>query len=181
MTEREEVELLDSTRSVVSAVTDSITGHARHAATLASRLADPNDDVDASQEFGELWNRAMRDGARLLEATWAMIDALAWRQSKAPGTSPVPAEPPPSNPCPARIGPVAATGNVFAQGLRRRGEAEVKIAADRVTAARDQADPTHLNLQIEAGGCPRGLYEGTVLIGSGAAAASFSYNLYVDV
>lgn len=179
MTQREEVELLDSTRPVVSAVTDSITGHARHAATLASRLADPSDDVDAAQEFGKFWNRALRDGARLLEVTWAMIEALAWRKSKAPDTTPFPTEPPATNPCPARVGPVAAAGNVVAQGLRRRGEAEVKIAADRVSVVRDRADPTHLNLQIEAGGCPRGLYEGTLLVGS-AAAAPFSYNIYVD-
>jgi hypothetical protein len=180
MTEREESELLDSTRSLFAAVNDSIVGHARHAAGLAARVADPNDGVDARQEFAQFWNRAMRDSARLLEATWTMFDLLAWGRFKGPGSGPTPTKPPVSNPCAARIGPVAATGSVVAQGLRRRGEAEVKIAADRVTAARDPADPTHLNLQIEAGGCPRGLYEGTVVIGSASAAAPFSYNIYVD-
>ena len=180
MTEREEGELLEPTRSLISAVNDSIAGHARHAAALASRLADPNDDVDARREFGQFWNRAVRDGARLFEVTWAMFDVLAWRQSKAPDTTPVPDEPPSSNPCPARVGPVVGTGDVVAQGLRRRGETQVKIAANRVSVMRDRADPTRLNLQIEAGGCPRGLYEGTLMIGSVAAAAPFSYNIYVD-
>ena len=180
MTEREEGQLLDSTRSLISAVNDSVAGHARHAAVLATRLADPNDDVDARQEFGRFWNRAMRDGARLFEATWAMFDVLAWRQSKVPDTTPFPTEPPSSNPCPARIGPVAGTGDVVAQGLRRRGEAQVTIAANRVRVVRDRADPTQLNLQIEAGGCPRGLYGGTLMIGSAGAAAPFSYNIYVD-
>ena len=181
MTQREEGELLEPTRSLVSALNDSIAGHARHAAALVSRVADPNDDVDPQQEFGQFLHRAMRDGARLFEITWASFDVLAWRQSKVPDTTPVPAEvPPASNPCPARIGPVAATGDIVAQGLRRRGEAQVTIAANRVRFVRDRADPTQLVLQIEAGGCPRGLYEGTLMIGSAGAAAPLSYNIYVD-
>lgn len=181
MTQREEADLLDSTRSLVSALNDSIAGHARHAAALVSRVADPDADVDPAQEFGQFLNRAMRDGARLFEVTWTMFDVLAWRQSKAPDTTPVPVEvPPSSNPCPARIGPVAGTGEVIAQGLRRRGEAQVKIAANRVRVVRDRADPTQLALLIEAGGCPRGLYEGTLTIGSAGAAAPLSYNIYVD-
>jgi hypothetical protein len=181
MTEREEGELLDSTRSLISAVNDSMAGHARHAASLVSRVADPNDDVDPMQEFGKFWNRAMRDGARLFEVTWAMFDVLAWRQSKVPGTTPLPVEPPPaSNPCPARVGPVAGTGAIVAQGLRRRGETQVTITADRVQVVRDRADPTQLDLVIEAGGMSRGLYEGTLTIGSAGAAAPLSYNIYVD-
>ena len=180
MTEREEGLVLDSTRPLISAVNDSVVGHARHLADLATRLTDPDDDVDAGQEFGQFWNRALRDGARLFEATWAMLDVLAWPRAKAPDTTPRPVDPPASNPRAARIGPVANTGDVVAQGLRRRGEAQVTIAANRVRVSRDRADPTQLNLQIEAGGCPRGLYEGTVMIGVAAAAAPFSYNIYVD-
>jgi hypothetical protein len=45
---------------------------------------------------------------------------------------------------------------------------------------RDGADPTQLDLVIEAGGMPRGLYEGTLTIGTTAAAAPLSYNIYVD-
>ena len=180
MTEREEGQLLDSTRPLISAVNDSVVGHARHVADLATRLTDPNDDVDVGQEFGRFWNRALRDGARLFEATWTMLDLLAWPRAKAPDTPPPAEQPPASNPCAARIGPVAGTGDIVAQGLRRRGEAQVTIAANRVRVVRDRADPTHLNLQIEAGGCPRGLYEGTLMIGLAAAAAPFSYNIYVD-
>jgi hypothetical protein len=110
-----------------------------------------------------------------------MFDALAWRQSKVPDTTPLPVElPPASNACPARVGPVAGTGAVVAQGLRRRGEAQVTIAANRVRVVRDRSDPTQLDLLIEAGGCPRGLYEGTLTIGSAGAAAPLSYNIYVD-
>jgi hypothetical protein len=181
MTAREEGELLDSTRSLISAVNDSIAGHAHHAAALVTRLADPNDNVDPRQEFGQFWNRAMRDGARLFEVTWAMFDVLAWRQSKIPDTTPLPVElPPASNLCPARVGPVAGTGQIFPQGLRRRGEAQITIAAARVQVVRDGADPTQLDLVIEAGGMPRGLYEGTLTIGTTAAAAPLSYNIYVD-
>ncbi len=181
MTEPEEGELLESTRSLISVVNDSIAGHARHAASLVSRVADPNDDVDPLQELGRCWNRAVRDGARLFEVTWSMFDVLAWRQSKVPDTSPLPVElPPSSNPCSARIGPVAATGDIFPQGLRRRGEAQITIAATQVKVVRDRADPTQLDLRIEAGGRPRGLYEGTLTIGSAAAMPPVSYNIYVD-
>lgn len=181
MTEPEEAELLESTRSLISVVNDSIAGHARHAAALVSRVADPNDDVDPQQELGQFLHRAMRDSARLFEITWAMFDVLAWRQSKVPDTSPLPVElPPSSNPCSVRIGPVAPTGDIFPQGLRRRGEAQVTIAATQVKVVRDRADPTQLDLRIEAGGRPRGLYEGTLMIGSAGAAAPHSYNIYVD-
>lgn len=181
MTEREEAELFNSTRSLISAVNDSVAGHARHAASLVSRVADPNDDVDPMQELGRFWNRTMRDGARMFEVTWSMFDVLAWRQSKGPDTTPFPVEmPPASNPCPAKIGPVAATGQVFPQGLRRRGEPEVTIDATRVQVVRDRSDPTQLTLMIEAGGCPRGLYEGTLAIGAVGAVAPHSYNIYVD-
>ncbi|HKY48697.1 MAG TPA: hypothetical protein VJQ79_12025 [Acidimicrobiia bacterium] len=180
MTEREEGQLLDSTRPLISAVNDSVVGHARHIAELTTRLRDPNDDVDAGQELGRFWNRALRDGARLFEATWTMLELLAWPRAKVPNTTPRPEQPPASNPRSARIGPVPSTGNVVAQGLRRRGEAQVTIAANRVRVVRDRADPTRLDLQIEAGGCPRGLYEGTLTIGLAAAAAPVSYNIYVD-
>lgn len=180
MTDREEGQLLDSTRPLISAVNDSLAGHARHVADLATRLTDPNVDIDVGQELGRFWNRALRDGVRLFEATWTMWELLAWPRAKGPGPPPSPEQPPASNPRAARVGPVAITGDVVAQGLRRRGEAQVTIAANRVTVVRDGADPTQLNVQIEAGGCPRGLYEGTLIIGLAAAAAPFSYNVYVD-
>lgn len=181
MTAREEDELLEPARPLISVVNDAITGHARHAASLVSRVADPNDDVDPWQEVGRFWNRALRDSARLFEVTWTMLDVLAWRESKVPDSTPIPAEvPPSSNPCPATIGPVAATGAVVAQGLRRRGDPQVTIAATQVMVVRDRVDPTKLNLRIEAGGCPRGLYEGTLAIGATGTLAPVSYNIYVD-
>ena len=181
MTEPEEGELLESTRPLISVVNDSIAGHARHAASLSSRVADPNDVVDPLQELGRFWNRAIRDGARLFEITWSMIDMLAWRTSKTPDTTPLPGKPPPSsNPCPAKVGPVAATGDIVPQGLRRRGETQETIAATQVRVVRNRLDPTQLDLRIEAGGMPRGLYEGTLTVGTAPAAAPLSYNIYVD-
>lgn len=181
MTEREEGELLEPTRDLISLVNDSIRGHARHAASLITRVTDPNDDVDPLQEFGRFWNRAIRDSARLFEVTWSMLDVLAWHESKLPDTTPAPVElPPSSNPRPATIGGVAATGQIVVQGLRRRGETQVAIPGTQVKVVRDGGDPTQLNLQIEAGGCPRGLYEGTLAIGAAGAQAPISYNIYVD-
>jgi hypothetical protein len=180
-TEGDDAEVLESARSVVAVVNDSLVGHARHAAELASRAADPNDTVDPWHELGRAWNRTLRDGARFFEVASAMLDALAWRQSKGPDTTPAPVEiPPSSNPCPTTIGPVAASGQINAQGLRRRGEIQIAIPANQVQVVRDRSDPTRLNLQIEAGGMPRGLYEGTMTIGTAAAAARITYNLYVD-
>ena len=46
MTEREESDLLESTRTVLGVVNDSVAGHARHAASLMTRAADPNGVID---------------------------------------------------------------------------------------------------------------------------------------
>jgi len=181
MTDREEGELLEPTRTVLGVVNDSLAGHARHAASLMSRAADPNGVIDPMQELGRLWNRTVRDGALFFAAAETMLKLMSWRESKVPDSSPAPVErPPASNPCPATIGPVAATGVIVAQGLRRRGDAQVTIAGTQVKVVRDRADPTQLNLRIEAGGCPRGLYEGTLAIGAAGALAPVSYNIYVD-
>ena len=181
MTEREESDLLESTRTVLGVVNDSVAGHARHAASLMTRAADPNGVIDPMRELGQLWNRTVRDGALFFVAIETMLKAMSWTESKVPDSSPAPVErPPASNLCPVTIGPVAATGAIVAQGLRRRGEPQVTIAGTQVQVVRDRTDPTRLNLAIEAGGCPRGLYEGTLAIGAAAALAPVSYNIYVD-
>ena len=88
-----------------------------------------------------------------------MLKAMSWTESKVPDSSPAPVErPPASNLCPVTIGPVAATGAIVAQGLRRHGEPQVTIAGTQVQVVRDRTDPTRLNLRDRGRGLsPRSL------------------------
>ncbi len=169
--------ITDSTRSVIRLVNESLTGHARHASDLASRAADPNNDIDPVQELTRFWNRTIRDGVRFLDAMASMFQLL--------GSDPVPipekSEPPPDpNPVETSIVGAAKTGTCRSEGLRRRGESNLAIKAEKITVTRKPGDLTQLDLVIQAGGVPRGLYEGTVRIGTGAAAPTVAYNVYVD-
>ncbi|MGH8928524.1 MAG: hypothetical protein ACRDWH_09255, partial [Acidimicrobiia bacterium] len=156
-----------------------LVGHAKQALDVVSRARDPNQQVDPWEEASELIGRTIRDGARLFGLLWAMFESLAG--GSPPSKGPPQADPPPaSNPRTTTIGPVAGSGPTTAHDLRRRGEPRPTIAAALVTVRRKRNDPSHLELQIEAGGYPRGLYEGTVGIGTGATVQTVSYNLYVD-
>lgn len=179
MSEQEEfaARAADSTRLVVSVVNDSLLGHARHAADLGSRAADPNEAVDPLQELGRFWKRTIRDGARLFLAMWSMLESLA---AETAATKPPVELPPASNPLTRTIGPVPPSGPYHPLDLRRRGDINPTIVAAQIAVRRSAGDPSQLELQIEAGGAPRGLYEGTVTVGSAAATASISYNIYVD-
>ena len=179
MTELDEAQarVVDSARSVISVINGSLTGHARHAADLASRASNPAIPIDPLQELTVFSSRALKDGAALFRAMWTMLEFLAWQ----PGQKlPPPNETPPaSNPRQATIGP-APQGACRATDLRRRGEPNPTIPAARITVTRNSKDPSQLDLAIEAGGADRGLYEGAVTIGSAAAGQTITYNIYVD-
>ena len=179
MTELEtaQARVVDSARSVISIINDSLTGHARHAADLASRATDPAIPIDPVRELTLFSNRAIKDGAVLFRAIWSMLQFLAWE----PGEKvPPPTEmPPASNPVKTSIGP-AIKGPCQSSDLRRRGEASPTIAASCIIVTPNPNDPSQLDLKIEAGGAVRGLYEGTMTIGSAAAGQAIKYNVYVD-
>jgi hypothetical protein len=176
MTGQEEAEarVIDSARSVVSVINGSLTGHARHAADLASRASDPANEIDPVRELTLFSRRAIRDGAALFSAIWAMLEGLAWEPGyKLPPSTEIP---PASNPLKKTIGP-ATKGQCQPADLRRRGEPSPTIPAARISVTRNPNDPSQLDLEIEAGGAPRGLYEGSVTIATGSP---ISYNIYVD-
>jgi hypothetical protein len=180
MIEQEEfaARVVESSQSVISVVNAAVVGHARHATDLVSRTSDPNNDIDPVQELARFSKRTIRDGARLFAAMWAMVEALA-QDSKGPITA-KPESPPNPNPVKATVGPVAIRGRCQSEGLRRRGETTTTIAATQITVTRNPVDPSQLDVVIEAGGAPRGLYEGAMKVGSGAAMRGTPYNVYVD-
>lgn len=179
MTELEaaEARVVESARSVISVINGSVTGHARHAADLASRASNPANTIDPIQEFTIFSNRAIRDGAALFRSIWAVLEALA--SAPTSGLPPPNETPPPSNPLKKTIGP-ASPGQYKAADLRRRGEPNPTIAASLITVTRNSKDPYQLDLDIEAGGADRGLYEGTLTLASAAAGQTITYNIYVD-
>ena len=168
--------VVDSARSVISVINDSITGHARHASDLAARASDPAVVIDPVREFTIFSRRALHDWAALFRSTWAMIQALAAEPGPLPPSTDVP---PASNPLKTSIGP-ASKGPCQPSDLRRRGEPSPTIAAACITVTPNSNDPSQLDLAIEAGGASRGLYEGTVAIGSAPAGQTITYNIYVD-
>ena len=179
MTELEaaQARVVDSARSVISVINRSLTGHARHAADVASRTSNAATPIDPIRELTLFTNRAIKDGAALFRATWAMLEFLAWE----PGQKLPPSNelPPPSNCRNETIGP-APQGECKAAALRRRGEPGPTIAAACITVTRNPGDASLLDLEIQAGGAERGLYEGTVTIGPAAAGQAITYNIYVD-
>jgi hypothetical protein len=167
--------LTNSTRSVVELVRDSLTGYSQMAQDLYQRSRDPSTPIDPWEEMSRWCQRALGDGARLFLALEAMLEDLA----STPGTptSPAPDTPPASNCIKTNVGPVPTGGTVTSADLRRRGDPLPTISSSKVTVRRNRADPTSLDLEIEAGGYPRGLYEGSVAV---AGATVASYNIYVD-
>ena len=179
MTELEaaQARVVDSARSMISIINNSLTGHARHVADLASRASNSAIPIDPVRELTLFTNRAIKDGAAFFRSVWAMLEFMAWE----PGEKiPPPMEiPPASNPRETSIGP-ATKGPCQPSDLRRRGEPSPTIAAACITVTPNPNDPSQLDLKIEAGGAPRGLYEGTVTIGPAAAGQAITYNIYVD-
>ena len=179
MTEREvaEARVVDSARSVISVINRALTDHARHASDLAARASDSATSIDPVRELTLFSKRAIRDGAALFESMWAVLEALA---SQPESAIPPPTEKPPaSNRLKTTIGP-AAPGQCQATDLRRRGEPSPTIPGALITVTRNPNDPSRLDLAVEAGGAPRGLYDGSVMIGSAAAGLAVDYNIYVD-
>ena len=171
-----EAPVVESARQVVSVVTDSIRGHARHAAALVSR--DPADPLDPARELNRFVGRSLNDGLAFARAMWLVVEALAFEPI---GKIPVPTNetPPTSNPITTTVGPVAS-GRCLPNDLRRRGEPSPTIPARLITVTRSATDASQIVLVIEAGGAPRGLYEGTVSVGSATNATPVTYNVYVD-
>ena len=122
VTELEEAQarVVDSARSVISVINGSLTGHARHAADLASRASNPAIPIDPLRELTVFSNRAIKDGAALFRAIWdhARISGVG-AGPKAPAAERDPAglQPPPSD---YRAGPPGQPAELA--DLRRRGE-----------------------------------------------------------
>lgn len=170
--------LEDTTRSVVSMIADSLSEHGRHAADLASRASDPAATIDPVKELSIFSKRAMRDGAQICQAVWAMLEVLS--RTPTPIDGPISQPAPTKNPCARTIGPLATSGPYQVEGLRRRGETAITIPAADVTLTKNAKDPAMLDLAIAAGAAPRGLYEGEVKEGVGAASVPYHFNIYID-
>ncbi len=170
--------VVESARSVVSIIADSLSEHGRHAADLASRASDPGATIDPIKELSIFSKRAIRDGAYVCQAAWTMLEALA--RTPTPIPPPQLKGPPTTNPVPVTVGPVGTSGQCQLAGLRRRGDTAISIPGANIDLKRNPNDPAMVDLVIAAGSAPRGLYEGEVKVGSAAAVRSFHINVYID-
>lgn len=169
---------MESAKRLVRLINDSMTGHARQAADIASRASNADVPIDPSRELALFSDRATRDAASFVRLVWTMLEAIAFDPT--PIRRPQAEIPPASNQIDRNVGPVSTRGSCQPAEWRRRGVGNPRVPAPPVTVTRDRNDSSRLDLCIEAGGMPRGLYEGTVMIGDGANARPFVYNVYVD-
>lgn len=180
MTRQDEVDAvaIGSGQRLVRLMNDSLAGHARHAAALASRASNSAAPIDPVQELSIFTKRAARDAASFVRIFWTMLEAMAYVPEPIgdPGDDPAPE----SNPIGLTVGPASIRGPCHPADWRRRGEGSPRVPTPPITATRDPNDPSQVDLCIEAGGLPRGLYEGTVRVGTGSSRGTIPYNVYVD-
>jgi hypothetical protein len=62
--------------------------------------------------------------------------------------------------------------------LRRRGDLQPSITSDRITVTPTSVtrNSTDLQIKVDCGGLPRGIYTGTLRVGQD----EYPYNIYID-
>lgn len=168
-------QLTESTQAIFDLVRDSLNGYAEMARDFYQRSRDPATEVDLLEEVSRWCERTVSDGARLFLSLEQMLENLA--ASPGTPTSPAPDPPPSSNCIKITVGPVSSGSGATPASLRRRGDPQPTIPASNVIVKTNRADPTLLDLEVEAGGYPRGLYEGSLGVAGGL---SLAFNIYVD-
>lgn len=164
---------------------EAIHGNAQQASRLASDFMDRNVEVDIAQEVAEFWSRVGGDTARAVQAAQEFFDQMASAQPQTP--------PPPQT----TAGPAAAVGSATAfcsdrqtlgpfrvadivqpQALRRRGDPLPSITSDKITVSPNSVtrNATELQITVDCGGMPRGIYTGALRVGSD----EYPFDIYLD-
>ncbi|MGH8959247.1 MAG: hypothetical protein ACRDVK_11315 [Acidimicrobiia bacterium] len=165
---------------------EALHGNVRHASRLVADATDENVEVNVGHELAAFWTRAGRDTARAVQAAQEFVDRMgdsAPSQTQAPPTTaagPAGAAGSAAIFCEYRqtFGPFGSPDLVQPQALRRRGDAQPSITSDRITLTPTSVtrDPTELQIKVDCGGVPRGIYTGALRVGSD----EYPYNIYID-
>jgi hypothetical protein len=164
---------------------EALHGSAGQVSRLANDLMASDVEVDVARELAEFWTRAGADTARAFKAVQGLIDQMGSVEPQPqpqPQTSAGPAAATGSAPAVCIehqiLGPFRAANVVQPQPLRRRGDTQPSITSDRITVspANVSRSATELQITVDCGGVPRGIYTGSLRVG----ADEYPFNIYLD-
>ncbi|HJR88447.1 MAG TPA: hypothetical protein VJ930_12410 [Acidimicrobiia bacterium] len=164
---------------------EALHGNAQHASRVASDFMARNVEVDIAQELAEFWTRVGGDTARAVQAAQEFVDQMASAQPQTPPQPPTTAGPAAAigsatAVCSDRqtLGPFSAADVVQPQALRRRGDSSPSVTSDKVTVSPSSVtrNATELQITVDCGGVPRGIYTGALRVGSD----EYPFNIYLD-
>ena len=181
------VDLRAALDEMIEVTFESVHGNAQHASRLVADSLDKNAAVDVGSELAAFWTRAGRVSARAVKSVQEFVDRVgsaptATQAQPAPVTTAGPAAVGGTGAfvCEDRqsFGPFRSPDTVQPQPLRRRGDPQPSITSDRITVspASVTRNAAELEIKVDCGGMPRGVYTGTLRVG----ADEYPYNIYLD-
>ena len=181
----DKVDLRAALDDLIDVTFEAVHGNARHASRMFADTIDENAEVDVGHELAALWTRVGQDSARAVKAAQEFIDRIGSAPPATPA-QPITTAGPASAAgtgayfCEERqsFGPFRSPDTVQPQALRRRGDLQPSITSDRITVtpASVTRDSTDLQIKVDCGGMPRGIYAGTLRVGPD----EYPYNIYLD-
>ena len=179
------VDLRAALDGLIDVTFEAIHGNARHASRLVADTIDENTEVDVAHELAAFWTRAGRDSVRAVKTAQELVDRMGSPQpitQAQPMTTAGPASAAGTGAsfCEDRqtFGPFRSADAVQPQALRRRGDPQPSITSDRITVTPGSVtrNSTDLQIRVDCGGMPRGIYTGTLRVGQD----EYPYNIYLD-
>lgn len=181
----DQVDLRAALDGLIDVTFAAVHGNAAHASRLVADFIDENTEVDVGQELAAFWTRAGQDSARAVKAAQEFVDRMGSAQPQTQAQPITTAGPAPTAGTGATFcedrqsfGPFRSPGTVQPQPLRRRGDPQPSIASDRIKVTPDNVtrNATDLQIEVDCGGVPRGIYAGTLRVGQD----EYPYNIYLD-
>lgn len=172
----------DALEGLIDVTFDVLRGNVRHASRIFSGSVEDGAEIDLFQELARFWTRAGRDVGRAFNASQEFFERLGSPKPD-PQVRPIQTSGSASAASVCRhkepVGPFGVGAAVQVMPLRHRGDEAPAIAVERISVTPGnvtKGQVTNLQIAVTCGGAARGLYEGTLKIGS----EDISYNIYID-
>jgi hypothetical protein len=180
----ERVELRAVLDELIDVTFESVHGNAQHASRLVGDVIEEKADIDIGRELAAFWTRVGGDTARAVKAAQGLLDQIASAQPQPsqPQTTAGPAAATGSAGAVCidkqTLGPFRAPGTIQPQTLRRRGDTQPSVASNQIEVSPTSVtrDAAELQITVDCGGVPRGIYTGSLLVGSD----EYHYDIYLD-
>ncbi|HEY7563855.1 MAG TPA: hypothetical protein VIA81_02925 [Acidimicrobiia bacterium] len=176
--------LRDVWDGLIDVAFEALRGNARQVSRLASDLMAGKVKVDVAHELAEFWTRLGGDSARAVKVAQEVVDQMDSAQAPQPQPQPTAGPAAVTGGAPALctdlqvLGPFRVPDAAQPQELRRRGDTVPSITSDRITIspASVTRNTTELQITVDCGGVPRGIYTGSLRVGSD----EYPFNIYLD-